>query len=341
MTLSITPTSANLSNLPTIGISSTSTSTQTTVNFSINNVGVNVEGVQVGVSNLPTGSTSTLVSNIPNWTPNTVTQGQSISTVAIDFTLANPIPASNTTPVETLTINQANVSVPLNLSNFTITAQNTPGKFADLKLLTMGYNVNITGSVGFTVPASSVAGNYTGGTGVNTLVFPDTFSKYAISNLGNNNFNVSYSTNGSVDTIQSFSRLQFQDKGLAYDLSGAAGQVAKILGAVYGPSAVSNSTFVGIGLGYTNQGMSYSNLISLALNAKLGSGFTNAQEVTLLFQNLAHTNPSAADLITWTNQISNGTYTQTSLAQFACDNAINTNNINLTGLAQTGLAYSS
>ena len=138
MTLSITTTSANLPNLPTITISSSSTSAQTTVNFFINNVGVNVEGVQVGVSNLPTGSTSTLVNNVPNWTPSTVTQGQSISTVAIDFTLANPIPSTFTSSVDTLTINQGNVSIPLSLSNFTITAQNTPGKFADLKLLTTG-----------------------------------------------------------------------------------------------------------------------------------------------------------------------------------------------------------
>ena len=344
MTLSITPISANLSNLPTVSISSSATSAQTSINFFISNAGSNIVGVQVGVTNIPTGSTFSMASNVPSvWiTPAATTAAQSISAIAIDGTVgANPLPAVYTSPIETLTINQGNITAPLSLSNFTLTAQNTPGKFVDLKLLTTGYNINITGSVGFTVPASSVAGNYTGGTGVNTLVFPDVYSKYAITNLGSNNFNVTYSTNGSVDTIQSFSRLQFQDKGLAYDLSGAAGQVAKILGAIYGSSSVSNPTFVGIGLGYLNQGMSYANLISLALNAKLGTGFTNAQEVTLLFQNLAHANPTAQDLSTWTNQISNGTYTQTSLAQFACDNAINTNNINLTGLAQTGLTYSS
>ena len=340
MTLSTTSsTSANLANLPTIAINSSATSAQTTVNFFINNMGVNVEGIQVGLSNLPSASTSTLMSNVPNWTPNTVTQGQSISTVAIDFTLANPIPSTFTSAIETLTINQGNVTTPLGLSNFTITTQDTPGKFADLKLLATGYNVNITGSVGFSFPASSVAGNYTGGTGVNTLIFPDAYSKYVITNLGNNNFNVTYSVNGSLDTIQSFSRLQFQDKGLAFDLSGAAGQVAKIIGAIYGASSVSTPSLVGIGLTQMNQGMSYQNLISMALSNKLVPNFTNAQEVTLLFQNLAHATPSASDLSTWTNLISNGTYTQTSLAQFACDNAINANNINLTGLSQTGLAY--
>ena len=170
-------------------------------------------------------------------------------------------------------------------------------------------------------------------------MFPDTFSNYSIQNQGNNNFSVTYNTNGAVDSVKSFSRLEFKDIGVAYDLNGAAGQVAKILGGVFGPSAITNKSFVGIGLGYLNQGMSYPNLIGLALNAALGSNFSNAAEVTLLFKNLAGVSPSAQDLNTWTTQISNGTYTQTSLAQFACDNAINTTNIKLTGLAQTGLAY--
>ena len=325
---------------PTITIASASTATQTVTNFSVDNFGSNLYGIQVGVSNLPTGSTSTLVNNVTGWTPSSVTQGQSISNIAIDFTLSNPLPSPSTGPVDTLTINQGNLTTPLNLSNFTLTAKNSSGKFADLGLLTMGYNVNITGNVGYTIPASNASGSYSGGTGLNTLVFSDVYSKYKVAALGNNNFTVTYNTNAAVDSIQSFQRLKFQDVGVAYDLSGAAGQVAKILGAVYGASAVTNSTYVGIGLNYLNQGMSYSNLITLALNNKLGTGFTNAAEVTLLFQNLAHANPGAQDMATWTNQITNGTYTQTSLAQFACDNAINTANINLTGLMQTGLQYS-
>ena len=72
---------------PTITIASTSTATQTVTNFSVDNFGSNLYGIQVGVSNLPTGSTSTLVNNVTGWTPSTVTQGQSISNIAIDFTL--------------------------------------------------------------------------------------------------------------------------------------------------------------------------------------------------------------------------------------------------------------
>ena len=76
------------------------------------------------------------------------------------------------------------------------------------------------------------------------------------------------------------------------------------------------------------------------VTAKLGAGFSPTAEVTLLYQNLAHTAPSATDLSNYTSLITKGTFTPVSLAQFACDNALNTNNINLTGLAQSGLTYS-
>ena len=122
-------------------------------------------------------------------------------------------------------------------------------------------------------------------------------------------------------------------------MSGNAGSVAKILGAIFGPKEVNNSTFVGIGLGYIDQGMSYPDLISLALNAKLGSNFTPIDEVNLLFQNLLNTKPSSSELNTYLSAIQNKTYTTVSLAQLACDTPINASNIGLTGLADTGLIF--
>ena len=341
---SVTTTAINntaASSTPTITIASTSTASQTVTTFSVSNYNSNLSGVTVWVD-IPTNSTGALALNVPNWTPISNSSGQRIGSVAIDASGgSNPLTNSFTSPFETLTINQGNVSLPLTLENLTLTAAiSSTGKFPEQNLSNFTGNINISGNVGFTLQASSASVNYQGGTGLNTLVFSDVYKNYTVKSLGNNNFSVSYSTTGAVDSIQSFQRLKFQDIGTAYDLNGAAGQVAKILGAVYGSSAVSNTAFVGIGLGYLNQGMSYQNLISLALTNKLGNSFSNSAEVTLLFQNLAHANPGAQDLATWTNQISNGTYTQTSLAQFACDNALNTTNINLTGLTQTGLQYS-
>ena len=54
---------------------------------------------------------------------------------------------------------------------------------------------------------------------------------------------------------------------LAIDLDGHAGTVVKIIGAVIGSDFVKNPIYVGVGLGYLDKGMSYSDLCLLALKA--------------------------------------------------------------------------
>ena len=83
----------------------------------------------------------------------------------------------------------------------------------------------------------------------------------------------------------------------------------------------------------------YEPLMKLALDEKLGGGFTNADEVNLLYKNLVGVEPLKADLDFWVNEIVSGQYTQTSLAIFAADHDINLTNIDLVGLAETGIEY--
>ena len=85
--------------------------------------------------------------------------------------------------------------------------------------------------------------------------------------------------------------------------------------------------------------MDYTALMKLALDTKLGGEFTNADEVNLLYENLVGIEPSKADLDFWINEIVSGQYTQTSLAIFAADHDINLTNIDLVGLAETGMEY--
>ena len=49
-----------------------------------------------------------------------------------------------------------------------------------------------------------------------------------------------------TDTLVNVERIQFSDTSLALDISGNAGQAAKILGAVFGPASVKDSDPVGI-----------------------------------------------------------------------------------------------
>jgi Ca2+-binding RTX toxin-like protein len=98
-----------------------------------------------------------------------------------------------------------------------------------------------------------------GGAGIDTAIFSGLRSQYSLSAQSAGGYQVTDSVasrNGAV-MVTGVERLQFSDTSLALDLDGNAGKVAKILGAIFGQSAVSNKSYVGIGLGYLDSGMSY------------------------------------------------------------------------------------
>ena len=138
------------------------------------------------------------------------------------------------------------------------------------------------------------------------------------------------------DVLLNIERLQFADKSIAMDLDGNAGVTAKVLGAVLGPSSVKNPTFVGIGLGYTDQGMSYSDLGALALSAV--GATTHDAVVTTLWRNVVGSGPTEAEKAPFIAMLANGTKPG-DLVVLAADTGLNTANIGLVGLAQTGLEF--
>jgi hypothetical protein len=143
-----------------------------------------------------------------------------------------------------------------------------------------------------------------------------------------------------TDTLHSIERVQFQDKSFAFDVSGAAGEVAKILGAVFGKAAVANQAYAGIGLYYKDTlSFSYAALMQLAIDARLGAGASHAAVVDLLYTNVVGQAPSSADRDYFVGLLDNHAYTVASLGVLAADTGLNADNIHLTGLVQSGLAY--
>jgi hypothetical protein len=132
------------------------------------------------------------------------------------------------------------------------------------------------------------------------------------------------------------SRYPFQDRKIALDLEGNAGTTAKILGAVFGKESLNNKNYVGIGLHFLDTGWSYDNLAALALDA--AGAKTNDQVVSLLWSNVIGTKPTAADKQPFIALLENG-MSAGALAHLAADSIFNTININLVGLAQTGIEY--
>lgn len=133
-----------------------------------------------------------------------------------------------------------------------------------------------------------------------------------------------------------FGELMDRVDGRAYDISGNAGITAKVLGAVFGKLSLNNKQYVGIGLNLLDQGMSYDALAALALAA--AKAHTNDQIVTTLWSNIVGTTPTPSDKAPFIKMLEDG-MTPGSLARMAADTPLNTANINLVGLAMTGIEF--
>jgi hypothetical protein len=190
-----------------------------------------------------------------------------------------------------------------------------------------------------------------GGSGLDTVRVDDQYGSeaarnYSLEKLTDGSWSVSFIgptiaiypppvTNGS-DKLINVERLRFNDKSIALDLDGVAGIAAKVIGAVLGKTQVQNPTFVGIGLSYLDKGMSYKDLGALAMTA-VGST-TNDAVVSTLWKNVVGFDASAEQKAPYIKMLTDGMKFG-DLVVLAADTSFNTTNINLIGLAQTGIEY--
>ena len=175
-----------------------------------------------------------------------------------------------------------------------------------------------------------------GDDGIDSVVLPTARKNYDLNQLLNF-FSLKESSTYTSDLeLRNIERLFFTDSFLAIDLTGNAGTTAKILGAVFGKESLTNKNYVGIGLHFLDTGWTYDNLAGLALDA-IGAK-TNDQIVSLLWTNVIGSKPTAAEKAPFIALLENG-MTTGALARLAADTAFNTTNINLVGLAQTGIEF--
>lgn len=141
------------------------------------------------------------------------------------------------------------------------------------------------------------------------------------------------------DQLSAVERLHFADRSVAYDLGGAAGTTARLLGAVFGPAAVHDRGAAGIGLQKLDQGMSALDLARLAIDLRLGASASAADIVTLLYTHVVGVAPDAPALATYTGLLADGTYDRGSLTLMAAMTDLQAQRIDLVGLAASGLDY--
>lgn len=183
--------------------------------------------------------------------------------------------------------------------------------------------------------------NFDGGPGIDTVVYDKPISDYVVS-PGVNGIEVS-SANYSegADWLLSIERLQFKDKGLAFDLEGHAGVAAKTLGLVFGQDAVNVPKYMGICLDYLdNKQMSSVQLMHEALAVRLGADAQNTEKlVSFLYERLTGMTPIQSEKDKYVGWIASGAYTADTLAVFASELTLNPVVAQLTGMAITGISF--
>jgi hypothetical protein len=140
-------------------------------------------------------------------------------------------------------------------------------------------------------------------------------------------------------TLDSVERLRFKDVSVALDLDGNAGAAARIAGAVFGRDGARGKELMGLAIALLDSGVTPMELMSLALRAKLGEDYTNASLVSLVYRNVTNAAPTAQEAAPYEAMLNKGHISGPELAWTAAASDINAINIDLAGLAASGVDY--
>lgn len=178
-----------------------------------------------------------------------------------------------------------------------------------------------------------------GGDGIDLASYALARASYALSHAGASLFVQALSGDEGRDELVGVERLQFADRHVALDLGGAAGLVARLIGAVFGAAEVRNPVYVGIGLREADAGRSALELARLAIDARLGAGSSDDEVVRLLYLNVVGELPAPEVQATYTALLASGAHSRASLALLAAQTDEEALRIDLVGLAANGLDY--
>lgn len=147
-----------------------------------------------------------------------------------------------------------------------------------------------------------------------------------------------------VITTKDVDRVVFNDKALALDVNGPAGELYALLAAGLGASDITPA-LMGIGLYFQDQGRTDMQLAQLLLDSPLykqdALGTSNETFVKHVYHNIFGQTISLADLTHFTGALDRKEVTQAQLLE-AGSNLIafrDATHINLVGLADTGIEY--
>lgn len=174
--------------------------------------------------------------------------------------------------------------------------------------------------------------------GIDKVLYRSQASFFTVQN-NNGTLTITDGAGNWTHTFTNLERVQFADKSLAFDIDGHAGQTAKVLGAFLGPSGIARPDLVKIGLDILDNGLSYDGLLLAATESVLGSNPNSAALINHFHQALTGVPASPDILQTYGSLLDLGALSVQDLVRQVADSDINQQNINLVGLATTGLEY--
>ena len=183
--------------------------------------------------------------------------------------------------------------------------------------------------------------NFDGGPGVDTVFYNLESKNYQVV-VGNSGIEIkSVNFSEGSDWLVGVERIQFNDKGLAFDIDGNAGIAARTLGLVFGVEAVSVPQYMGICLNYLdNQKWTSAQLMHEALTLRLGADSLNPEAlVSFLYERLTGVVPNQSEKDKYVGWINSGSYTLDTLAIYASELTLNPVVTKLIGMDLTGIAF--
>ncbi|HSI54219.1 MAG TPA: M10 family metallopeptidase [Ramlibacter sp.] len=233
-----------------------------------------------------------------------------------------------------------NVTLPMG-SHYTVARG---GSGNDL-IFANSFGNNLSGNAGDDrIYAGAGNDSIAGGSGFDTAVYANNRGDYTIAgSASGNTVSDDIGSRGGNDSLEGVERLEFADGNTALDLDGAAGAVARVIGALLGKQFLDMKDVVGIGVRLADAGMGGEQMATLAagldLFVTLAGSHSNSDFVRFVFNNVVGVAPTPAQLDAYTALLDDGTYSQGELGWIAAQTALNDLNIGMVGLRQHGLDY--
>lgn len=237
---------------------------------------------------------------------------------------------TNTATPSTVTVSLGSGTTPL--ATYTLTVNSGTNSVVDFQ----------PGTTSLSTSGTGINETFQGTQANDAVLFSGASTDYVITAPATNTLQVQDPVLGrdGTSTLVGVDRLQFTDTSIAFDLSPtqSAGETAEIIGAAFGPSALSNATYVGKGINLFDSNQTMLQVAQLIVNDHL-TPTGNSAFVSAIWNNLFGSAIDSSHLNTYVTLLDNQSTTQATLLAMAAALTANQTHINLAGLASTGIDY--